>query len=641
MGKTIKSSIVNTTSNLYFHSPIGRGPILRSLRKRAFVLWLIVAVLGLLPLLYELSPAWRAAGLGLWLPGGGFLYTAHPGFFALSLLCYIISLLLWLLMGGFIFPIIVWSGAAALAALSAGDTVWAWAEAGTPIIALSIVTISLLMESNKKKKAVPRAEKLKEYIEAIPFSEPIKDSIIGEELSDQELGAMRYTLDLALQPINEFEGFVTIDQFREAAWRYQLFHINYALGILQTCRIPAFRGYLHEAQRRSIVKTLDRRVWKYWRIENFVGNLRLDADPVIKENIMYSGWFGLALGAFERATGDLRFSQPGALTLIDNPNKKYVYDYHSMMKAVASNFDAHKLHLFPCEPNWVFSICNLFGMTGMLVHDRIHGTRLGLDRLDQFNRIMEEEFTTAEGKTVMIVSKRSGFRIAFDAAEGFAANAQLMNMTSPRQAQVYWELFKYIIEEKYQGDRSQWGAKPGPDAGNYKLNRSGFWTSVMRGAKEIGDDKMYNFAKEGYDKLGIEDKDGALHWEGSVLMQLTSHMARWGTKDAWHRMAHGEVPEAINNGPILNDAPYPDVLVAAANNDGEKLELVLCAGTEPGVFEIELARLIPSRKYRVLSSDKVSQNPDSNEMSISANSEGVAKLALVVNTRTKVSVRPV
>lgn len=621
-------------ATLSLNSPIGRGPIMRAYRKRAFYIWLGLALLGLLPSLLGAALPLQAAGLGLWLPGGGFLLSGSPLLLLLTLVLFVVALAAWLLMGGFIFPLLVWGGAAALAALDTGTDVWSWARFATPLLALGVVALALLKERNSDRAAVPKAAAVQQLLRSTPYREPVATAAVGEALSDTDLGALRYTLDLALQPIDEFTGFVTIDQFREAAWRYQLVGINHALGILQTSRIPAFRGYLHEAQRRAIVKMQDKRVWQYWRIENFVGNLRFGRDPVRKDNIMYHGWWGLALGAYERATGDRQFSRPGALTLVENDHTRYVYDYPALVRVMEENFKADKLCHFPCEPNWVFQLCNLYGMSGMVVYDRINGTRHGLDLLDNFNHILEQEFTLADGRAAIIGSMRSGFLATMDQPLAFSANAQMLNMTSPRLAQVYWQLCMRSLEETYKGDREQWGEYM-IDAGNYRKNNATFWVGLMRGAREMGDMNIYNYARERYDALGIDNRNGVMHWEGSVLQQLAAHMARFGTAGAWNRMAFGEVPAAISSGPVLDDAPYPHVLVAGANNDGARLDLVLCAGTEPALRELRLARLNPQGKYRIDSTDS-----ESNGQIFSADDQGNSRIIVPVGKRSHLSIVP-
>jgi hypothetical protein len=628
---------VHNPRYLYLDSPIGRGPGLDWIRRRAFLCWLLAPLSGVVLSLANLSPALNALGLGLVFPGGGFLYTATPHWFVLSVILYVVSLAGWFIMGGFIYPFIAWGGAAVLSMLEAHGTLWPWAEYAVPVLTILVILNHHLSEKKANKAAIPVAEALKQHLESTPFVEPSKDPIVGEELSDQELGALRYILDLSMQPVHEFRGFVTKDQFREAAWRYQLVSINYALAMLQSCRTPAFHGYQHEAARRATEKMRDRRNWKYWRLENFVGNLKLEADPVKRDNIMYHGWWGMALGAYERTTGDLQFSQPGALTLHENKTKSYVYDYTSMMEAAARNSDASPLCVLPCEPNWVFGICTLYGMAGMLLHDRVHGSHFGIDRLDKFIQAMESEFTTADGKQVAFLSNRGGFILNGDSPSFFNALTTMMNMISPRLAQVYWETAKFHADRKFKNDCTAWG--PGKnemlDAGNYEMNGVSYWSYWMAAAKEMGDMEIYNFARAKYEQLGIEDHDGALHWKGSVLNQLVSHGARFATPGAWNRLAFGEMPAAIHQGPILKDASYPEVLVAAANNDGTKLDLVLCSAKEDGVRELKLARLVAGKRYRIQSTEA-----NGNGLNFNADAGGNAKVSVTVANRTRISVVP-
>jgi hypothetical protein len=590
---------------LYLNSPIANGPILSYIRKRGLAIWAIAAAIGLLPTLFSLSPKLQAAGLGLWLPGGGFLLSGHPLIFVSFLFIFAISLVLWLLVGGFIFPILAWLTPALLAPLTVDMQAQHWATFAIPTIAFCFIGLYQLNARRKLGPKRERAEKLQTYLNDIPLTTPSNQVAIGDPLNEKELGSLRYILELALQPIEEFSGFVKIDQFREAAWRYQLVAINYALAALQTCRMPAFSGYMHEAQRRAIVKMQDRRVWHYWRVENALGNFRFDADPIKKDNIMYSGWWALALGSYERASGDLQFSKQDALTLEENPQHHFRYDFPRIVDVVSKQFDNSKLSLFPCEPNWVFAICNLFGMTGALVFDKVHGTRHALDRLEKFNHIIETEFTMAEGRTATIMSSRSGIILAGGGPFAYLGNIWLLNMTSPRIAQAYWALAKYMLTEEFGDDMNNW-TPSGPgmlDAGNYTKNGVFFWITIMQSAKEMGDLDIYEFARQRYENMGTEWQDGALHHKGSVMAQCFSHIARFGTPNFWHCLAHGEVPPAINCGPRLESVPYPAVLVAAADNDGETLSCTLCTDNETAKHELCFSRLAPNRKYNLLAED--------------------------------------
>ena len=54
----------------------------------------------------------------------------------------------------------------------------------------------------------------------------------------------------------------------------------------------------------------DRRLWRYWQLENAWGHLRLGSDPVPHENIMYSGFtaFQMAISGYD---GDLVLHRNG------------------------------------------------------------------------------------------------------------------------------------------------------------------------------------------------------------------------------------------------------------------------------------------------------------------------------------------
>lgn len=68
------------------------------------------------------------------------------------------------------------------------------------------------------------------------------------ESSADDLASLRYLLDLALQPIDDFTGFTRLEQIGGSALRYQLSYAGYALSMAQYTRTPAFGGYLAEAQ---------------------------------------------------------------------------------------------------------------------------------------------------------------------------------------------------------------------------------------------------------------------------------------------------------------------------------------------------------------------------------------------------------
>ena len=49
------------------------GPVTSARHRRNAMIYAAMCILGLLPTLLGMSPALQAAGLSLWIPGGGFL----------------------------------------------------------------------------------------------------------------------------------------------------------------------------------------------------------------------------------------------------------------------------------------------------------------------------------------------------------------------------------------------------------------------------------------------------------------------------------------------------------------------------------------------------------------------------------------
>jgi hypothetical protein len=122
-------------------------------------------------------------------------------------------------------------------------------------------------------------------------------------MTPETLALQRFVLDRALQPVEAFDGYDKLDQFREGAPRYQTCLSSYALSVSAYAHTPAFRGYVAEGQRRFGLKMQDHHVWGYWRVENLWGRLHQDPNPVaVNNNIMWTGWYAGMLGMLESAS---------------------------------------------------------------------------------------------------------------------------------------------------------------------------------------------------------------------------------------------------------------------------------------------------------------------------------------------------
>ena len=112
----------------------------------------------------------------------------------------------------------------------------------------------------------------------------------ADEMPDSQVTEFRRMLDLALQPVDSWTGFGMDDTWQDGALRYQISGMSWNLAFGQYTQLPAFHGYLNQAQENLIGKNIDRKTWNYWYWESLWGNLKLEKNPVATDNIMLSGF---------------------------------------------------------------------------------------------------------------------------------------------------------------------------------------------------------------------------------------------------------------------------------------------------------------------------------------------------------------
>ena len=79
-------------------------------------------------------------------------------------------------------------------------------------------------------------------------------------------------------------------------------------------------------------------------------------DPVLKDNIMVTGYMVLACGVYQSATGDDRYAKERSLDFQIDSRNRYKHDIHTMYQALLNNWRNHHMTLYPCE---VGTISNL------------------------------------------------------------------------------------------------------------------------------------------------------------------------------------------------------------------------------------------------------------------------------------------
>jgi hypothetical protein len=619
------------------------GPATKRRLIRTTAIYAVVFAVGIV-LMATSHGRLGALGLGLYAPGTGFLYPVGwlgPILFVLTVGLFAFSVLLWYGAGAIVAPAGVWIVGAIVAALitSPHDDGHMWAQVAVPAICALFVTRQWVRSYGRYRRAQDRGVQLNEVLAGPGM--PAQPRFGGgepprmPEFSAEDLAHQRFVLDLGLQPLDSFEGFSLTEQWQLGAVRYQLGDVQSAIAIGQYTHTPAFHGYVSEAQRNLIDKYTQPIVWRYWFYENLMGNLRWDPDPMTRDNIMLSGYMDRYIGYYTAATDDRRYGELGAFTFTWNDDTEYLYDHHSINDAVVHEYKRYDFGLFPCEPNFVFPICNVRGMAGVKLHDTIYGTKHFLELYDSFRHGLETEFSEPDGAMHFIRTTRFGFNLWKHWPENVQRGglATYLNGIYPDIAEREYQLFLHSwgdkrleIPFKLSGRRWEY---PGLNGGAVIARTEG------AGAREMGDDELADKFIEAAGYLKPEVVDGVLVYpfRAGVSARASAQLYenRAGRAGAHYDLLNQGLPETWATGPVLADAPYPHVLVASAYTDGKALDLVLRPSVEKGRHALGVARLVPERPYAVTGAV---------EPQVVADARGNATITVDLDDRLEVAVKP-
>lgn len=619
------------------------GPLTRARQRRTWILYALLCAVGVVPALLGASASWQAAGLGLWFPGAGFLGIGGwslllvPACIAL----FGLSLFIWFATGNVLLLPLVWLGSAVAAGVLSGanTTPYAWPAA------LALLAVAAGWQSVRLRRQLQvKLEKRSARVAFLPTAIVTLDTHLqarpaeaGREVPEDQIAALRYALDRALQPINEFGGFDRIDQFQPAAWRYQINHIGIALSSVQAHYTPNFHGYLSEAQTNLIEKYLDPRVWRYWVLESVWGHLNVtNFDPAARDNIMLTGWFGLHVAQYMQVTGDRRYAEPGSLTFRLNARKAWSHDIHTIIGSVVDNMNQEAFCLYPCEPNWIYPICNHYAMAGLAGYDALFNSKHVERVRERWLHQLDTEFTDESGSLVGLRSSLTGLRFPFPSGE--AGFTDFTNVFAPNRARRMWTIAR---TELAKAIRSGVDGRPrlklpgaGIDFGNYRRNHSLSYAVIACSAGEMGDMEILTAARNAMEEDSKPVcKDGVLRYMGASNMANVRMMrGALARRDDFARSLLVPPSEAVRNGPLLAQASYPDVLVAKArSDDGQSLDLVLHPGRVRGTQALGFERLQPGRRYVV-------QTPHGSEPLV-ADAAGKARASVLLVGRTVLRVQ--
>ncbi|WP_229053513.1 hypothetical protein [Aeromicrobium sp. Leaf350] len=578
-------------------------------------------------------------GASLYLPGGAHLAHGHVLHAAVVLAGFAVCVLLWWMIGAFAAPLAAWVlDVVVVSFVSHGEA----SGVGLVLVAASLpalVLASYVGHAVRHCRRLHRAGRLNERLATQSFSVatiPSQTTLPVREASPDDLTRLRFALDLALQPLDEFAGFDRRDQFREAALRYQLCILGYALSAFQYNYTPAFGGYLTEAHARSIAKMSDRRVWGYWALENAWGRFSLGRDPVENDdNIMLTGWQGASVGMFETLSDD-RFSRPGSLTYRWSDQEEYAYEFGSLASSIRRNMERSEYTLYSCEPRWIYPVCNTFGVNTLALHDRLRGTTYFDELQDRIRHAYLEEFHRPDGRVIGVRSETLGLSWSPWSGDGvWLPTTYWMHPTMPDLAHRSWWLMRETV---LQEDDGRFSLPPSLanrcDSGSYVFGKATFGQILLAmAAREIGDEQVAASVLHHLDQdESIERSGGAARYTGvSTQGNLYALMARFGRHAGVRDLVRHGLPETWQTGPRLAEATYPDVLVAKAVTDGRALDCVLLPGDGPVRTRVQVDRLRAGARYLVRGATPTE---------VVADDQGTVVLDVDLGGRTELTVEP-
>lgn len=603
------------------------GPLTAYRLRRFYVGLALIFAIGIAPIVLGMSPPWKAFGLGLIFPGAGFLFAGGVVgvlLAVLSLAAFAYIMFIWWARGVILAPPGVLIGTALLSSW------WIGGGAGSPIMQYLIPGGVLALHGwlALKRRATFTRQQARgaELNTMLARCEPVmRDAPIeaSPEMPEGQITEFRRMLDLALQPVDSWTGFATNDTWQDGSLRYQICTMSWNLAFGQYTQLPAFHGYLNRAQENLIAKHIDRKTWNYWHWESLWGNFSIEKNPITIDNIMLSGFLGVSLGLFETSSGTSPFAAPGALSFRWDEKTAFPYSHATMLEEVAKNFKRYDLGWFPCEPRWIYSMCNLVGRTSLALHDARHGT----DYIDQisgrFEQTMAQEMMMADGRIKVCTSSPFGFQVpSLSGLFGETWGIRFLTPHAPEQAERLWQVLRHeFIGVKPDGHLDFKLLPLGWDTRKPANFSSAQWPELyplmmtLWAATEMGDEAIVAATR-----LTLDDRYGA----------GTADSQTWTRRNTVRDMVNTGLPAAWRTGPLLAEAKYPEVIVTRAVSDGSALSLVLRAGVGPCRTKLDFSRLIPGRSYRVTQSGQ----------SLVAAQDGTASLEIDLAERTVIDLVP-
>lgn len=112
----VDTDILGRSVHAFHHSPT--GPVTAARHRRNTLVYAALCGLAAFPFVFDATPAWKAFGRGLLVPGGGFFAIGPWAVLVVPAILFLFwrAIIVWFWCGMVLAPLLVWLGSAGLAA---------------------------------------------------------------------------------------------------------------------------------------------------------------------------------------------------------------------------------------------------------------------------------------------------------------------------------------------------------------------------------------------------------------------------------------------------------------------------------------------------------------------------------------------
>jgi hypothetical protein len=245
-------------------------------------------------------------------------------------------------------------------------------------------------------------------------------------LDDKQVGHLRNIHNLANQFPGDWSFMGGPDSWHAGGTLFkQLGALYWPLALAHYHHLPAAPAAFRDTSIKLIEKMRRVDVWGYWRDmstsgpwydKTLAGPREGWIDPVVKENIMYSGRLAVMAGMHSVLFDDDRYEQKGGLDLVypypyGGGPLTFEYDLGSLNETIYWQMAENGFLGVSCEPNMTFVVCNQYSIIAQRLNDIRRGTNVTSDLTRSFQTAWEQKgWVTEKGPLVVFYKPTEDFK---------------------------------------------------------------------------------------------------------------------------------------------------------------------------------------------------------------------------------------